>query len=198
MLIVHGVGMTAWGLLFLAQTLLIATARRPLHRKLGQLGAALAAGLVPIGWHLAIEAARISPPDLRIAGMSPRQFLVVPVFNILAFAGFTAIGVWNRRRPELHRPMMLLATVAVMSAAISRIDALSALYQGTVWETLFGPFFGMLAVGWLFMLAGRLLTGLWDAVYAIGYAGLILYCAVAIRLAKTGLWDQWAGFLLGR
>ena len=197
LLIVHGLGMTAWGLLFLLQASLIATSRRALHRQLGVWGAGLAAGLALMGWHLGIEAARITPPDMRIAGLLPPQFLAVPIFNISAFAAFVAVGVWQRRRPDVHKPMMLLATVAVMSAAISRIDALSALYQGTVWETLFGPFFGMLMFGGWFLAQKRWLTGIWDFWYAIGYAGLAVYCAFAIWLAKTEAWGRWAGFMMG-
>jgi len=198
LLIVHGLGMTAWVVLFLVQTVLIATARRQLHRTLGYLGAALAAGLVPLGWHLGIAAARISPPGQQIAGMSPRQFLAVPIFNIAAFALFAGIGVWQRRQAAAHRPMLLLASVAALSAAISRIDAISALYHGTPWETWFGPFFGMLLVGGVFLAAKVWLTRVWDWWYAIGYAGLVFYCALAIWLAKTHLWNSWAGYLLGQ
>lgn len=196
LLIVHGLGMTAWVLLFLVQPLLILAAKRRTHRMLGRIGAVLAVCLVLLGWRLAIEAALVSPPDLRIAGLLPKQFLTVPIFNILIFAVFVSLGVWWRRRPEVHRPMMLLATVAVMSAAISRIDAISALYHGTVWDAIFGPFFGMLMVGGLFLAAKWLLTRSLDRWYAMGYAGLVVYCAFAIRLATTEVWDHWASFLL--
>jgi len=197
LLIAHGIGMSAWGLLFLLQASLVATARRGLHRRIGLWGAGLAGGLVLMGWHLAIEAARITPPDVRIAGLSPPQFLAVPIFNICAFAAFVALGIWQRRRPDIHKPMMLLASVAVMSAAISRIDAISALYQGTVFEDWFGPFFGMLVFGGWFLAQKRWLAGVWDVWYGVGYAGLVVYCGFAIWLAKTEAWARWAGFLLG-
>ena len=54
-LIVHGVVMTAWMLLFLAQTVLVATLRSDLHRKLGIAGAVLAAIVVVVGVHATLS-----------------------------------------------------------------------------------------------------------------------------------------------
>ncbi|EIC28899.1 hypothetical protein Metal_1081 [Methylomicrobium album BG8] len=123
LLILHGIGMSAWILLFLVQPLLIMTGNRRIHRMLGRIGAGLAACIAILGFRLGIEATLISPSELRIWGLSPKQFMAVPIVSILIFAGFVGIGVWQRRRPEVHRPMMLLASLAAMSAAVSRIDA---------------------------------------------------------------------------
>src|ERR1700723_355259 len=46
---VHGLVMTAWILLFLTQTLLVAKGRTDLHRKLGVTGALLAVVVVALG-----------------------------------------------------------------------------------------------------------------------------------------------------
>jgi hypothetical protein len=196
LLIVHGLGMTAWGLLFLVQPLLIVTANRRLHRRLGQIGAVLAAGLVLLGWKLTIAATLIAPPDLRIWGLAPKQFMAVPFSSLLLFAVFVSIGVWQRRRPEVHRPMMLLASLAVMSAAVSRIGAISGLYVGTVWETLFGPFFGVLLVGGLFLAVRWLLTRSLDRWFAIGYAILAFSFVLAIWVAATEPWEYLMSWLL--
>ncbi|MGR8935774.1 MAG: hypothetical protein ACU837_15545 [Gammaproteobacteria bacterium] len=196
LLVLHGIGMTSWVLLFLLQPLLIATGHRRVHRMLGSVGAVLAAGIVILGWRLGIEATRISPPDMRIWALTPKQFLAVPILSILIFAGFVTIGVWNRRRPEVHRPMMLLATLAAIPAAASRIDFLNALYSGTVWETTFGPFFAALAVGALLLAGNWMLLRSLDRWFAAGYAGLVVSSAFILQLATTGAWDRFASFLL--
>jgi len=196
LLILHGIGMSAWMLLFLVQPLLIMAGNRRVHMMLGRIGAALAACIVILGFRLGIEATRISPPDMVIWGLAPKQFMAVPIISIIIFAGFVIAGVWNRRRPEVHRPMMLLATLAAMSAAVSRIDSINSLYHGTVWETVFGPFFGTLAIGAFFLVMKWLLARPMNRWFAIGYAGLVVSNALILQLATTGAWDHFANFLL--
>ncbi|MGR9074023.1 MAG: hypothetical protein ACU833_13250 [Gammaproteobacteria bacterium] len=196
LIVLHGVGMSLWVLLFMVQPLLVAADRRSVHRIVGGIGAAVAAVLVVLGWRLAIEATLIKPPDVRIWGLSPKQFLAVPIVSIVIFAGFVGAGVWNRRRPEVHRAMMLSATLAVVSAAVSRIDGLSALYVGRPWEAVFGPFFWTLAVGAGLLAAKCLLARSLDRWLAAGVAGLAVLDALIMQLAATDAWERFADFLL--
>jgi len=108
LLILHGAAMSAWMLLFLAQPLLIVSGSRRVHRMLGRIGVLLAACIVFLGLRLGIEAARVNPPDMTLWGLAPKQFIAISVISILIFAVFVIAGAWNRRRPEVHRPMMLL------------------------------------------------------------------------------------------
>jgi hypothetical protein len=196
LLILHGTAMSAWMLLFLAQPLLIVSGNRRVHMMLGRVGALLAACIVFLGLRVGIEAARVNPPDMKLWGLVPKQFMAIPVISILIFAVFVIAGVWNRRRPEVHRPMMLLGVLAVIPAAVDRIDAIQSLYRGTVWGTIFGPFFSMLVVGLFFLVVKRLVTRSWDRWYAMGYAGLVVASALTIQLATMSAWDHFASFLL--
>jgi len=196
LLILHGIGMTSWMLLFLVQPLLIVSGNRRVHMMLGRAGAVLAACIVFLGLLVGIEAARVNPPDMKLWGLVPRQFMAVPVISILMFAGFAFAGIWNRRRPEVHRPMMLLAVLAVITAAIDRIDAIQSLYRGTLWGTIFGPFFSMLVVGLVLLFLKRLLTRSWDRWFAMGYAGLVIASALIMQVATTSAWDHVARLLL--
>jgi small basic protein len=196
LIILHGIGMSAWMLLFLVQPLLIVAGNRRVHMLLGRFSAGLAAVIVFLGIHLGIESARVTPPDLRLWALLPKQFMAVPIISIVIFGVLVAIGVWKRRRPEVHRPMMLLAVLAVMTPAMDRIDVIKALYSGTVWGTIFGPFFSTLVVG-LFLLGSKwLLTRSFDRWFAMGYAGLVVASALIMQLATTGAWDNFASFLL--
>jgi hypothetical protein len=196
LLILHGCSMTGWMLLFLAQPLLVVFGNRRLHAKLGRVGAMLAAAIVFLGFRVAIEAARVNPPDLRIWGLAPKQFLAVPIFTILIFAAFVIAGVWHRGRPEVHRPMMLMSVFTVISAAIDRIPAIRELYRGTVMGTIFGPFFGMLVIALLLLVGKRLVARSWDRWYAAGYAGLVIASVLIMKLATTSGWEQVASLLL--
>lgn len=196
LLILHGTAMSTWMLLFLAQPLLIVSGNRRVHMMLGRIGAALAACMIFLGVRVGIEAARVNPPDMKLWGLVPKQFMAIPLIAILIFAIFVILGVWNRRRPERHRPIMLLAALTVITAAIDRIDAIRNLYSDTIGGTIFGPFFAPLVIGLLFLVVKWSLTRKWDRWYAMGYAGLVVAGALTMQLAPSRAWDQFASLLL--
>ena len=123
-------------------------------------------------------------------------FLVLPGIAVIIFALFVAVGVWQRKRPAIHRPMMLLATLSVLSAAVSRIDFINNLYVGTLWESLFGPFFATLILGALLLLAKCALTRSFDKWFTIGLGAQTLAFALTMQLATTPLWDHFASALV--
>ena len=116
---VHGAVATAWILLFLTQTSLIAARRTDLHRRLGVVGAVLAPLLLVVGYLTAIESARLghTPPG----GPPPLAFLAVPIGTLLVFAILVGAGLAQRRRSETHKRLMLLATIAILTPAIARL-----------------------------------------------------------------------------
>jgi hypothetical protein len=116
--IMHGVAFSAWILLFVTQTTLVAAGRTDIHRRLGIAGAVLAVGMVVLGSVLAVWNAREgrAPP-----GIPPRVFLIIPLFDMLVFAPLVAAAVWYRHRPETHKRLMLLATVSLLAAAVARL-----------------------------------------------------------------------------
>jgi hypothetical protein len=196
LVILHGVSMAGWLVLLQAQALLIMTRKRKVHVTLGKIGAVLAVVIVAAGYQLGIESTRIAPPEMRIWGLSPKQFMIVPIGSIVLFAGLVTAGVMYRRRPELHRTLMLLATLTAIPAAVSRIDPISALYAGTVWATWFGPFFATAVIAVLFLCVKSALTRSVDRYYAVGCVALIASFALIMGLAPTGAWDSVARFLL--
>jgi uncharacterized membrane protein YozB (DUF420 family) len=116
---VHGAIATAWILLFLTQTSLIAAKRTDLHRRLGVAGALLAVLLLVVGYLTAVEAARlgVTPPG----GPPPMAFLAVPTGTLVVFAILVGAGLAQRRRSETHKRLMLLATISILTPAIARM-----------------------------------------------------------------------------
>ena len=53
-----------------------------------------------------------------------RAFLIVPLFDIVAFAIPLGLAILWRARPERHRRLMLLATRALTGAAFGRIPTM--------------------------------------------------------------------------
>jgi hypothetical protein len=48
------------------------------------------------------------------------QFLATPLVDMLLFGGFFGAAIVYRRKPEIHKRLIILATVAVMFAAVGR------------------------------------------------------------------------------
>lgn len=197
LLVIHGILMTAWMLLAVVQPLLVATHRKRVHMTLGKFAAVLAVGIVIAGYLVAVESARVSPPDLRLFGLAPREFLTVPLSGIVTFAAFVLLGVLNRRRPEVHRPMMFMASLAIVAAAMGRMPALNGWYAGTWLEHWFSAFVSMLALGALLLVAKWAMERRFDRWFAGALGMLAMVCVAASLLAKTELWNQFAGSLLG-
>lgn len=48
------------------------------------------------------------------------QFLIVPLFDMLAFSLTFGLAFYWRRKPEIHRRLMLIATCSLTAAAFGR------------------------------------------------------------------------------
>lgn len=115
----HGLVFTAWLVLFVAQTRLVAAHRVDLHMKLGIAGVVLAVLIVLVS--VATVAANSAIPRVRPSGLTPSQFTAVGLTSTSLFAVFVALGIAWRRRATLHRRFMVLAMIAVLSPPTSRL-----------------------------------------------------------------------------
>ena len=192
--ILHGIFMSAWILLFLVQPILVVANSRRTHMFIGKIGAVLAICNLLLGLWVGVESSRYWEPDAMFWGFTGKQFMAIPVFAILSYASFVAIGVWQRRRPEIHRPMMLMATLMAVEAAFFRMWP-NFLYQGTILQVVFGPALGMLAFGLLLFVTHSLLTRSFDRWFAAGYVGMAASCILMNQIAGTSAWFRIATFL---
>jgi hypothetical protein len=197
LVIVHGVAMSLWSVLILAQPLLVSLRRHKMHMTVGKIGAGLAGIILVLGVMIAVQSARVSPPEQLIMGFNPRQFLAVPLLSVIIFATLVGMGVWKRKKPAIHRAMMLTATLAIISAALNRIDALNNLYVGTIWDRLFGPFFFAMVVGAVLAIARCIVARTFDRWLVGGVAGLVLVSAGIVALMRTSAWDALARVIIG-
>jgi hypothetical protein len=183
----HAMLFSAWVLLFIAQTTLVAQSRIAVHRRLGIAGGILASLMVVIGTLTALKkAARGEAP----AGVDPVQFLMIPLSDMVFFAGFVMAALLLRANREAHKRLMLLAYVCIVVAAVGRFPGVLPL----------GPpaFFGL---AFLFILAGviydKTSRGRVHPVYSWG--GTILVISVPLRLLISGTdaWKRVAQWMLG-
>jgi hypothetical protein len=113
----HGAAMTCWMALLIAQASLVAARRTDIHRRLGVFGGILAITIAVIGVSVAIRAARLGHAP---AGPSPLAFLAIPLGDIFVFSTLVAAAFWYRKRPELHKRLMLVATIAILPPGLAR------------------------------------------------------------------------------
>lgn len=195
--VAHAVSMMVWLVLLVVQPVLIALRKHRLHMALGKFGAGLALVIVVLGVMTALGSAKTTPAEAVIWGLTVKQFMAVPFISVWVFAGFVALGVVYRKKPDIHRAMMFFATMTTMSAAVSRIDALNNLYLGTVWESWFGPFFMTNLLGVLLLAVRCALIRGFDRYFAIGLAGMIAAGMFIMNFAPTGAWEAFATLLVG-
>ena len=120
----HGIVMTAWVILFIVQVTLVAKRRTKTHQRLGVLGAGLAALVFVVGTLTGLYAAArfVNDPSLVPAGgPPPLPFLIIPLGDMVIFAILITAALYYRKRLDVHKRLMLLAAINIMTPAIARI-----------------------------------------------------------------------------
>ena len=184
----HGIVMTAWVVLFVAQVSLVATRRTKIHQRLGILGAGLAALVVIVGVLTALyAAARGATP-----GPPALSFLIIPLGDMLIFSILISLALYYRRKLHVHKRLMLLAGINLLTPAIARIP-LDFIING-------GPlvFFGLTDLCLLACVAFDTIKHrrlhpvfLWGTIFVIGMQPLRLL------LGGTDVWMRFAAALVG-
>jgi hypothetical protein len=116
----HGILMSAWVVLFVAQVVLAYRHRIGLHRKLGTLGAYLAPLAVALGEFVVVRAIWLRFPTAPFR----QSFLLFVAFdgvNLLVFGALVAAALLLRQRTDAHKRLMLLAVISALPPALGRI-----------------------------------------------------------------------------
>jgi hypothetical protein len=117
----HGAIFASWLALFLTQALLISEGRFAIHRRLGYFGVVLAVLMVISGYLTATAMARRGydlSGDLVTTVDEALEILVFQLGDLVSFSILVTAAVLYRRRPEVHKRLMLLATVGALMGAL--------------------------------------------------------------------------------
>lgn len=201
----HAVLMGSFLLFLLAQTILVATGRCDLHRRLGWLAIVLApalvivgAVLVPTSYHGVWTAAHAAPPEAR-AQLAQRILFVDNIMLMqlrigLLFPLFLLIGLRVRSRDAgLHKRMMILATAVTLAAGIDRIPWLPTTMPAS---PVAADLYTLIAISPMFV---------WDVVrnrsvhkaYWIWFGVSLPFAAAVHVLWDTEWWHSMAPRLMG-
>ena len=184
----HGIVMTAWVLLFVTQISLVATRRTKIHQRLGVLGGVLAALVVIVGVLTALyAAARGASP-----GPPALSFLIIPLGDMLIFSLLIGLALYFRRKLDVHKRLMLLAAINLLTPAIARIPLDFIIHGGPL------VFFGLTDLCLLACVAFDTFKHrrlhpvfLWGTVFVIAMQPLRLL------IAGTDAWIGFAAALVG-
>ncbi|HEY7285508.1 MAG TPA: hypothetical protein VH497_08705 [Vicinamibacterales bacterium] len=129
----HGVVFVGWMALLVVQVILAARGNIRRHRIVGNWGIAYGCLVLTMGL-----VASFAAPIIHLrAGEWDRDraaaFLLTPLGDMVLFGSFFGAAVAFRSRPEIHKRMMVAATVALLFAAVGRMEYLPIPVLMAIW-----------------------------------------------------------------
>jgi hypothetical protein len=118
---IHGAVMSGWVILLVVQSSLIAAHRVQWHRRLGVFGAAWAALLVLVGSITTLQAAAREVRGHTNFAAGQVVITSLDLLQMIFFAGFVAIAIAQRNRPDYHKRLMLLTIACMLPDALARL-----------------------------------------------------------------------------
>jgi hypothetical protein len=186
---VHGLLFTSWMILLFVQTSLVAASKTAWHRRLGIVGALLGVLMMVAGAYVAITRARTGLATPPPPGLTPAVVLTLPLATLVVFPALFGTALWFRRRTDVHKRLVIIATLELVTAAVARWPVISTL----------GPvaFFGVtdafvvaLAV-YDFKTRGRIHPAtLWGGLF------LIVWQPLRIAIGFTAPWQTFVNWLI--
>lgn len=138
-LYLHGAVLTGWFVWLTSQAWLVRSGRTVVHRRMGWIGVAIAAGAVMAGPTATfgvigrLQAAGLdfdtdmsALPFLGVEGVTMLEFASPIVWgNLIGIAVFGALvtaAVLLRKRPEYHKRLIVIASMGIIAPALARIS----------------------------------------------------------------------------
>lgn len=172
-LYLHATVMSAWLALFVTQASLVRLGQVKLHRRLGLFGLALGVAVPLVGIPTAFVMRRFDIVHFH----DTLPFIAIPLTDMLTFSVLFGLAVLWRGRPDRHRRLMFMATVALLSAGFGRFPTPDAWFMA-------GWFYFAMDSMVLAAMGADLLT--LKRVHPVFAIGLPL-----VALAQLGTWLLW-------
>lgn len=201
----HALVMGVWLVLIAVQSHLGSRGNITLHKRLGQIGVALAILVVVTGLLTAINVVSTG----RVPTVfSPVYFLVLGIVNIASFALFIVAALIMRKNTAWHRRLMFGALIMIFEPALGRIlpiifvpflggpDNAFALIEEHRGIAEIVRMFAHLFIVLVVMLGDRVATGRFHPVYAYLFAAVISVYALVNGAASLPFISDFADSLV--
>lgn len=113
----HGAVFTIWIVLLIVQTALISAKQVKVHRSLGMFGFGWSVLMLGLGFFAAVDALKRGSGPL---GLDAKTFFIIPISSLLLFGIFVSSAYRMRSKPEAHKRLILISTIAIIDAAVGR------------------------------------------------------------------------------
>ena len=180
----HGIVLFSWMVLLVTQSLLVNVRNVRLHRSLGTFGISVGTLVVVLSGTMQVVGASITTLKGSGPGVFFLGFVAPPSFAILFAMAIRAV-----RKPEIHRNLILIATISILMPGINRV------YMKGVGLTYVPFFFTYLTMDVMLTLVlwherkttGRISTTTW-----IG-AAIVFVPQLFLKLVSSQPW--WSEFI---
>lgn len=185
----HAIVFTGWLLLLIAQIVLIARGRVALHMKVGKFGFAWGIVVMLVGWITAFSrfADRIHAGNFAEA----QSRLFAPFTDMFFFAPFLAAAWIYRRKSEIHKRLIVVASTILLIAAVHRITFLGGSPPPA--PQLLMTWLSPIALGMIYDYYKRRLV---HPVYLLGIGVVLLMKFGRAPLRHTKLWENFTSWLV--
>ena len=185
---IHGAVFSAWIILLIVQTSLVAAGRTDLHRRLGLLGFGLACAMVVLGFLAGVDEL-VRHSAIAAREVRARVSFVLPITDMLVFGTLVYFEYSNWFNPASHKRLMIIATVMIMDAAIVRWP-IHAAWWHLPEAQLCSYIFVLLIIGYDLWAAGKIQrVTLWASVF------LIVVQQVRVPIGRTAVWQGFAAWV---
>ena len=181
----HGAAFSCWILLLVTQASLVAAGRVDIHRRLGIVGFLLACLMVILGVLAATDSlVREAGP----VGRDPKFFYIIPLTDMVIFAVLVFFAFRARSNPPAHKRLILVATVALMIAAIARWP-LALVHRNAIRAALLSYLFLLILAAYDFWSTRKV-----HRATLLAGAFLIIVQQIRIPIGKTAAWHAFASW----
>jgi hypothetical protein len=123
----HAAVFFAWIGLFITQTTLVRARRVRWHRTLGVVGLLLGAMMSLMGVATSLAMGRFNIAHAVRDPAGAEAFLAIPFNDMIFFTSILAAAAWWRKRPDVHRRLIFIATCLLTAAAFARYPFITIL-----------------------------------------------------------------------
>lgn len=184
LLIVHGVAATAWFATLTAQALLARRGQIGLHRTVGTWGwlVALAVALSAV----AIIVTTATDGVKTTSGLPESVGMFLQIGSVSWFSGLVLLAWRNTRRPDYHKRLIAMATIAMMAPVFARISRLFRDGGPPPFDSAYAASVFIAALAWHdWRTLGRL-----HPVTLLAGGGYLAFVAVRMPIARSEVWNQ--------
>ncbi len=191
---VHGAIFMLWLVVSTVQPFLIQKKQFQWHKRIGVLGFVLAGVMTLFGLYIGISTTHIKISQG--AEQAAREFLFMPITDMILFATFAALALLSVKNPEAHKRYIVLTALSILPAATVRSFSLFTWWTNNeVVDTLLALLI-MEVTLYLALIFDYVVNRKIHPVYFWGGSSLIIVHALRDFAAKSDLWMSMADWII--